>query len=68
MARLLEELRALNAHLGVPTPRSYGIAPGTWAASIPLMVEQAIASGSPANNPRLAEPGEIAALYEQAFG
>ena len=68
VARLLEELRALNAHLGVPTPRSYGIAPDTWAASIPTMVEQAIASGSPANNPRLAEPGEIAALYEQVFG
>ena len=68
VARLLEELRALNAHLGVPTPRSYGIAADTWTASIPTMVEQAIASGSPANNPRLAEPDEIAALYEQAFG
>ena len=68
VARLLEELRALNAHLGVPTPRSYGIAPAEWADLIPTMVEQAIASGSPANNPRLAEPGEIAALYEQAFG
>ena len=68
VARLLEELRALNAHLGVPTPRSYGIDPGIWAASIATMVEQAIASGSPANNPRLAQPGEIAALYEQVFG
>lgn len=68
VARLLEELRALNAYLGVPTPRSYGIAADAWAGSIPTMVEQAIASGSPANNPRLAEPDEIAALYEQAFG
>lgn len=68
VARLIEELQALNRHLGVPTPRSYGIVEDVWTGSIPTMVEQAIASGSPANNPRLAEPAEIAALYEQVFG
>jgi alcohol dehydrogenase class IV len=31
------------------------------------MVEQAIASGSPANNPRVPTAPEIAALYEAVF-
>ena len=31
------------------------------------MVEQAIASGSPGNNPRVPAPPELAELYEQAW-
>jgi alcohol dehydrogenase class IV len=68
VARLLEELAALNADLSVPTPRAHGIAEDTWRGLIPTMARQAIASGSPANNPRDADEVQIAALYEQAFG
>jgi alcohol dehydrogenase class IV len=68
VARLLEELAALNADLSVPTPRAHGIAEDTWRGLIPTMARQAIASGSPANNPRDADEAAIAALYEQAFG
>lgn len=67
-ARLLEELRALNAELEVPTPRQYGIDPDRWQALLPLMAEQALASGSPGNNPRVPSAEEIQVLYRQTFG
>lgn len=67
-AKLLEELRALNAELEVPTPRQYGIAPDRWQSLLPLMAGQALASGSPGNNPRVPSAEEIQDLYGQAYG
>ena len=67
-ARLLEELRALNAQLQVPTPRAYGIPVERWDGLLPTMARQAIASGSPGNNPRVPTEEEIVALYGRAFG
>lgn len=66
-ARLVEELRALNRDLAVPTPRSYGLDADRWRALMPTMAEQALASGSPANNPRVPTKEEIMALYEQVW-
>ena len=63
VAKLIGELSALNAELDVPTPSSYGIDPDRWRECLPLMARQAIASGSPANNPRVAEAAEIEAIY-----
>ena len=68
VARLREELTALNADLSVPTPRSHGVAEARWAELVPEMARQAIASGSPANNPRLADAGEIEGLYAAVYG
>lgn len=65
---LLRELQALNQELGVPSPRQFGIAPEAWEAALPVMAEQALASGSPANNPRVPAAPEIIALYREAFG
>ena len=67
VARLVEALHQINADLNVPSPRDYGINPQRWAELIPLMAEQALASGSPGNNPRLATAAEIEALYRQAW-
>ncbi|MBV1798267.1 iron-containing alcohol dehydrogenase [Siccirubricoccus sp. G192] len=67
-ARLLEELRALNTELQVPTPRAYGIAPDKWEGLLPLMAKQALASGSPANNPRVPTEEQIIGLYTKAYG
>lgn len=67
VARLVGELRALNADLGVPSPCAYGIAEADYLGLIPTMVAQAIGSGSPANNPREATADEIAALYREAY-
>lgn len=65
---LVEALAALCAELEVPTPRSYGIDSAAWQSLIPLMAEQAVASGSPANNPVIPGPAEIEALYAEVYG
>jgi len=65
--RLIVELEALNTDLGVPSPRAFGIDQAQWMTLVPLMVEQAIASGSPANNPLLPTPEEMSRLYQQVW-
>ena len=64
---LAEGLAGLNAELGVPTPRAFGIAPQDWDGRIDLMADQALASGSPANNPRVPDKAEIVALYRAIY-
>jgi alcohol dehydrogenase class IV len=66
-AKLLEGLTALNAELGVPTPAQFGIKAADWNAKLTLMAQQALASGSPANNPRVPDASEIIALYESMY-
>lgn len=67
VARLLDELRALNADLEVPSPAAYGISREKWDAVKDSMAEQALASGSPGNNPRVPTVEEIKILYDQAY-
>lgn len=67
VARLVDELRTVNRELEVPTPKSYGIAEADWQRLMPLMAEQALASGSPANNPRVPDADEIQQLYREAW-
>jgi alcohol dehydrogenase class IV len=62
--RLAEGLAALNRDLDVPTPAGFGIDQREWDAKLELMAEQALASGSPANNPRVPSKAEIVALYQ----
>ena len=66
-ARLADGLTALNADLAVPSPRAYGIDAAAWEAKLPLMAEQALASGSPGNNPRVPDAAEIVALYRAIY-
>ncbi|TPE60562.1 iron-containing alcohol dehydrogenase [Sandaracinobacter neustonicus] len=68
VVRLVEELAALNRDLEVPTPATHGIDGDRWHALIPTMCEQALASGSPANNPRVPTGEEMARLYRQVWG
>jgi alcohol dehydrogenase class IV len=65
--KLADGLVALNAELGVPSPRAYGIEAAVWESKLPLMAEQALASGSPANNPRIPDAAEIVALYRAVY-
>ena len=67
VGRLLAELRKINADLGVPSPKRYGIKEKEYFALIPRMAEQALASGSPNNNPRVPTHAEIARLYEEVW-
>jgi len=61
--RLVSSLKELNKSLQVPTPEAYGISRKVWEENVPAMVEQAIASGSPANNPLIPSAQEIEELY-----
>ena len=65
--KLVDGLRQLNADLAVPSPRSYGIDEQVWNTSLATMAEQALASGSPANNPRVPTAQEIIALYGKVY-
>ncbi len=67
VARLLDELAALNAELDVPGPAAWGIDSARWDALVPTMCAQALASGSPANNPRVPDAAEIAELYARVW-
>jgi len=67
-AALVEALSQLNLQLEVPTPQKLGIDRKQWFDAVPTMVEQAIASGSPANNPRVPTGAEIADLYAEVYG
>src|SRR5438874_8903693 len=68
VARLLDELRRLNADLQVPTPSAWGIDAGRYEELLPVMASQALASGSPANNPRIPTSDEIIDLYRRVYG
>ena len=68
VARLLDELRALNDDLKVPTPRAWGIEAGRYEELLPIMASQALGSGSPANNPRIPTRDEIIELYHRVYG
>jgi alcohol dehydrogenase class IV len=67
VARLLDELRRLNADLHVPSPRGYGINRARYDELLPVMAGQALASGSPANNPRVPTSEEIIELYKRVY-
>lgn len=67
-ARLVEALRALNRDLAVPSPAAWGIEERRWNTLLPLMAEQALASGSPGNNPRVPGKEEIIGLYREVYG
>jgi alcohol dehydrogenase class IV len=68
VARLLDELRRLNEELEVPSPRAWGIDAARYEELLPIMASQALASGSPANNPRVPTSDEIIDLYRRVYG
>lgn len=65
--RLADGLVRLNRDLGVPSPRDWGIDGAAWERLLPVMAEQALASGSPNNNPRIPTRDEIVVLYRQVW-
>lgn len=67
LEKLVAALRQLNLDLSVPTPKGYGIDESAWFESIDLMADQALASGSPANNPLVPVAAEIVDLYRRVW-
>ena len=64
---LVTGLTQLCTDLAVPTPRAFGISEADWFGIVDTMAAQAIASGSPANNPRVPDHAQIMALYKQVW-
>jgi alcohol dehydrogenase class IV len=64
---LIKALRSLNTDLAVPTPQGYGIDHSAWTERLTIMAEQAMASGSPSNNPRVPTITEMVNLYTALY-
>jgi alcohol dehydrogenase class IV len=62
-----DAVERLNVDLKVPTLRELGVEEKKFNSVVEQMAADAIASGSPGNNPRKATKGEIVELYRRAF-
>ena len=65
-SKLIENLYILNEDLKVPSPRTLGHKADQGI--LKMMASQAIASGSPQNNPRVPSEKEIIQLYKEVWG
>ncbi|WP_330208695.1 MULTISPECIES: iron-containing alcohol dehydrogenase [unclassified Pseudomonas] len=65
--KLLRELIAINEDLNVPSLAEFGIDKDQFMDKIETMAQQALASGSPGNNPRLPTTDQMAELYRQLW-
>lgn len=65
--KLVDALHRLNHDLAVPSPQAYGLDKDRYFDSLPLMAEQALASGSPQNNPRVPTLNEIIGIYREVW-
>ena len=66
-SKLITELYAINSELKVPSPEQFGIQHGDFINNLEIMADQALASGSPGNNPRVPDASEIMALYKKLW-
>ena len=64
-SKLIENLFILNEDLKVPSPRDLGHS--TDHDLLKLMASQALASGSPQNNPRVPTKNQIIQLYQEVW-
>jgi alcohol dehydrogenase class IV len=65
---LVTGLKSLNKNLQVPTPEKFGIDKDRYHSLLETMADQALASGSPSNNPRVPTHAEITGLYTAVWG
>lgn len=63
-ARLVSFLEAINRGLSVPTLQEFGVTRERFDEVVTTMAEQALASGSPGNNPRVPSVEEMVELYQ----
>lgn len=65
--KLMDELFAINRELEVPTPAEFGISRTQFFENLKMKAQQALASGSPANNPRVPDANSIIEIYKQLW-
>ncbi len=66
-SKLMAELYAINKELQVPTLEQFGIDRDHFFNNLQVMAEQALASGSPGNNPRVPSADEIIEIYRKLW-
>lgn len=65
--KLIDFLYAINAELQVPTLAEFGAGEERFFSLLPTMAEQALASGSPGNNPRVPSAEDIIDIYRSLW-
>ena len=65
--KLLDEINQLNIDLEVPSLEKFGVEKKVFMKNINKMAEQAIASGSPNNNPIIPSHKELVSLYKKLW-
>jgi alcohol dehydrogenase class IV len=65
--KLMTELYAINEELQVPSPEQFGISREHFFSNLEIMAEQALASGSPGNNPRIPSAEDIIEIYKKLW-
>ena len=66
--RLPESLKELNEELQVPSLREFGVEENEFRSCKEKMAQDALASGSPNNNPVIPSAVEIEKLYDEIYG
>ena len=67
VGKLIDGLYAYNDRLEVPSMQAFGIDRRAFSDALEQMAEDALRSGAPNNNPRIANKDEIIALFLQAW-
>lgn len=65
--KMVQALININRDLQVPTLAEFGVSKQTFDDLVQTMAEQALASGSPLNNPRVPSIAEMVSLYQQLW-
>ena len=64
---LINELKHINQTLNVPTLGEFGVVKTEYEGLLTNMAEQALASGSPGNNPKIPVLSEVIELYKKVW-
>ncbi|MCQ6267908.1 iron-containing alcohol dehydrogenase [Fictibacillus sp. WQ 8-8] len=65
--KLVEEMKALCLELDIPSLKGWGIKEEQFLKSLEKMARDALASGSPGNNPRVPDEIELMELYKLCY-
>jgi len=64
---LLKELKQINQDLNVPSLQEFGVDKQEYLSNLEVMAQQALASGSPNNNPRIPDKQALIELYKAVW-
>lgn len=65
--KLVSELEQINLDLNVPSLAEFGVLPDKFDSLSDIMAQQALESGSPANNPKVPTKTQIIEIYKQLW-